>query len=238
MLTIIDGTQYTVKHKKRAKYKCDCGDISDYISTTVVNKRRVACKTCTKHKQNENQREDVTGLKFGSLTAVKYEGSDGCRNSIWLFKCDCGNAHSSRLGDVKSGKTSRCKECTLEFIRKNAIGRSHYGDGASDKHRLYSIWKGMNGRAYHKKHHQRFYDEVTMCNEWRDFSIFREWAENNGYEDTLDLDKDILCDHLKISPKIYSPDTCLWIPKAVNARYSITKDLLVKEKIRKEYVLV
>ena len=238
MLTVVEGTEYTVKHKKRAKYTCDCGNVDDYLVTVVVNKRRTMCKVCTKRRQNEDSRIDLTNKRFGSLVAVKFSGSTDSRVSIWECICDCGASHSVRMSDLSSGKTKRCPACKIIKQREDARNRSHYGDGPSDNHRLYNIWKSMNNRAFHKTSKGKWYDDVDMCQEWRDFKVFRKWAEDNGYTDELCIDKDILCDHLKISPKVYSPDTCLWITREVNARYAATKDLIVKEKIRREYVLV
>ena len=55
------------------------------------------------------------------------------------------------------------------------------------------------------------YINVTLCNEWLDFNVFKVWYENNhieGYE----LDKDLL----RPSSNMYSPDTCCFIPKSIN----------------------
>ena len=61
---------------------------------------------------------------------------------------------------------------------------------------------------------------VTVCNEWLDNpQQFIDWAMANGYESNLVVDKDILCDELNISPKVYSPQTCQWITASENSRY-------------------
>lgn len=39
----------------------------------------------------------------------------------------------------------------------------------------------------------------------------------------LVIDKDILCTKLNIRPKIYSPETCLWITKKENDSYKYGK---------------
>ena len=61
---------------------------------------------------------------------------------------------------------------------------------------------------------------ITMCNEWlHSPDAFIEWCENNGYEEGLVLDKDILSDKLGISPRIYSPETCQFITQEENMQY-------------------
>lgn len=55
------------------------------------------------------------------------------------------------------------------------------------------------------------YANTTVCSEWKYFSNFKHWFEQNfveGYE----IDKDILSDSLSI----YSPTTCVFVPKWLN----------------------
>ena len=61
---------------------------------------------------------------------------------------------------------------------------------------------------------------VKMCEEWLNSpDAFINWCENNGYSEDKVLDKDILCDKLNINPKIYSPETCMFITKEENQQY-------------------
>lgn len=96
------------------------------------------------------------------------------------------------------------------------------------KHRLYSIYQSCKQRCYNPNHRQyNIYggQGVRMCDEWyNSFEAFAAWALNNGYKDTLELDKDYLCEQLNIHPKIYSPQTCRWIPKSINAKSNFRQD--------------
>ena len=80
--------------------------------------------------------------------------------------------------------------------------------------RLYSIWRGMKSRCYGENNSAKhnYKDKgVTVCNEWNNsYEKFREWALANGYESTLTIDKDELCEKLNVHPKVYSPETCMW----------------------------
>ena len=42
--------------------------------------------------------KDITGQKFGRLTAIKYLGK-----SKWRCKCDCGNLTETYLGHLRNG---------------------------------------------------------------------------------------------------------------------------------------
>lgn len=62
----------------------------------------------------------------------------------------------------------------------------------STKTRLYKIWAGMHERCNREKH-PHFSDYggrgITICEEWNDFSKFKEWANENGYSENLTLDR-------------------------------------------------
>ena len=78
----------------------------------------------------------------------------------------------------------------------------------------YEAWRGMVKRCYSSKLHSNnpTYKGVKMCDEWLKFMTFRDWWVThhvNGFE----LDKDIL--HL--GNKIYSPDTCIYVPHWINS---------------------
>jgi hypothetical protein len=150
----------------------------------------------------------------------------------WVCACSCGKKHSVYGNDIRTGKSTMCMECSYKKLAERKKKESHYGDGASDKHRLYRIWKNIKQRVTNPNHRDRWYDEVLLCEDWYDFISFKEWSEANGYSDELTIDKDMICDELRISPKIYSPETCIWINRETNSSYATTKDLIKKEEIR------
>lgn len=47
--------------------------------------------------------EDITGQRFGNLTAIERTGSDANHHAIWRFACDCGGEVVSRATSVKRG---------------------------------------------------------------------------------------------------------------------------------------
>ena len=139
---------------------------------------------------------------------------------------------------------SECKEC---FYAKRAIRREkerqkrlekqayeailcnigYYGclkteiDFKSDS---YLKWRAMINRCYNDTIHknQPTYIECTVCEEWLNYSNFKKWFETNYYNvdnERMDLDKDILVK----DNKVYSPETCIFVPHSINVFFSSSK---------------
>lgn len=67
---------------------------------------------------------DLTGQKFGRLTAVSVYHQDGKR--LWRFMCDCGNEKITSAGPVRYGTTLSCgclrKETTAKSRAVDLVG--------------------------------------------------------------------------------------------------------------------
>jgi hypothetical protein len=107
------------------------------------------------------------------------------------------------------------------------MGLGMYSKPLIKKHRhYYLIWKGILERCYNEKTLKRCptYKDVTVCEEWHNFQNFAEWFEENWkpwMDNTWHLDKDILA----IGNKVYSPETCAFVPQEINNLFkSFTKD--------------
>lgn len=73
---------------------------------------------------------DVTGQKYGRLTALKCLGRQNKR-TYWLFKCECGKEHKARLDAVKQGKIKSCGCATSELVGKAVRKRNLLPPGES-----------------------------------------------------------------------------------------------------------
>lgn len=70
--------------------------------------------------------KDETGNRYGSLVVLERAGSRPDGKATWKCRCDCGNEFIAIGHDLRSGKTSRCYYCHVEYMRQ--IGKSNAKD--------------------------------------------------------------------------------------------------------------
>ena len=130
----------------------------------------------------------------------------------WTFK-------NARYDNFKNGKI----KCPYEprYFGKGFIGEGEYkmseNGKLTDEH---NIWYAMLERCYDPKHQERYptYKGCTVEDYLLNFQNMGEWIENNYYEihgETMCLDKDIL--HKR--NKIYSRETCIFVPERINSLF-------------------
>lgn len=101
------------------------------------------------------------------------------------------------------------------------IGEGKYKTWENGKQtKVYSTWYAMLQRCYDEKYHKRqpTYKDCKVYDKWLNLQNFAEWYEDNYYEvegERMELDKDILVKH----NKIYSPDTCVFVPQTINTLF-------------------
>ena len=106
---------------------------------------------------------------------------------------------------------------------KTAYNVGYLGQGKykakinNKKTKAYEVWKKMLQRCYdpYTINKQLTYKDCFVCEEWHNFQNFCKWFYKNYYEiegEKMCLDKDILCK----GNKIYSPETCIFVPQRIN----------------------
>lgn len=155
----------------------------------------------------------------------KYINNQGCEFTITgydgkgrysIIFSDNTKLHSVNYGNIKTGEVKN-----LNFPSVHGVGYIGYGiHPRSIKGRLtkpYSTWLGMITRCYSEKAHVRVptYKDVEVCREWQCFQNFAEWYKDN-WKDWMDITWQIDKDICVKNNKIYSPETCEFVPREIN----------------------
>ena len=131
----------------------------------------------------------------------------------WTYK-------NGKLSAFKGGKV-KCpyerRYCGVGYIGE---GEHKVCENGKDTH-IYKVWIGMLKRCYDENANR--YDlyggsGATVCEEWHNFQNFAEWYEENYYQvgnERMEIDKDILIK----GNKIYSPQTCIIVPRTINSLF-------------------
>ena len=91
------------------------------------------------------------------------------------------------------------------------IKKGMYRHGMSDTP-MYHKWENVKQRCLnpnHPSYHNYGGRGITLCDEWSDFLIFRDWATNNGYNDSLELDR-------VNNDGNYEPNNCRFVTHVAN----------------------
>lgn len=81
-----------------------CKEITTQTYYILRTNRVKGCKKC----RGKNTAVDITGQRFGRLTAIEYIGSNKGQGAIWRCKCDCGNEVDVKRNCLITGGTKSC----------------------------------------------------------------------------------------------------------------------------------
>lgn len=84
--------------------KCDCGTTRVVYGSSLLRGNTKSCG-CSR---GAPRSRDISGQRFGRLTAVELVGSDRNRRAMWLCQCDCGNQIELPCEKLTRGNTKSC----------------------------------------------------------------------------------------------------------------------------------
>lgn len=160
------------------------------------------------HKLREDRVGEEADSKFGKAKILEYFNN----NNITIQFEDGTIVKETRYSHFKEGKVRNPNKPT--FYNKGYLGQGAYKthqDGIETY--AYSTWSRMIRRGYSELESDKnpTYKDVYVCDEWHNFQNFAKWHEEN-YTEGFSLDKDVLIK----GNKVYSPETCCFIPQDVN----------------------
>ncbi len=141
---------------------------------------------------------DLTGQKFGEWTVLKRSEKATSGNYKWLCRCSCGTEKDVDGNSLRSGKSTKCRQCAVPHNRTKYTGDS-----------IQTTFSGMKARCYDGNH--KSYDNyggrgIKIYTEWlNDPTSFYNWAYENGYDAGMTIER-------IDSDEGYNPSNCKFIP--------------------------
>ena len=154
---------------------------------------------------------DLTGVRFGLLTVIKYDGvvtsKGGHKARKWICKCDCGKEISAYSNNLKPGKSKSCG-CVHRFS-ESGVKKIH----GMSKDPTYNTWSSMKSRCGNRN--IPGYDNyggrgITVCRRW-------EESFDNFLHDMGERPEGKSLDRIDNS-KGYDKENCRWAGIKTQAR--------------------
>ena len=144
------------------------------------------------------------------LEIIEYIGKDNC--SV-MFENGC-IVKNIKYGNIKRGNVTN--PTIPSVFNRGYIGQGIFKscrNGRETPH--YTRWHNIFHRCYSNKNNS--YEDVSISKEWHNFQNFAKWYEENWkpWMKGWHLDKDILVK----GNKIYSPETCCFVPREINGLF-------------------
>ena len=162
--------------------------------------------------------------KYGDLVITNYVNS----REVYVKFVKTGYETVTNFGNIKKGIV---RDKLLPSVHGVGIVGDEPTSLCGKDVKEYVIWKGVLQRCYDKKYHKSrpTYIDCTTSENFNYYPYFKDWCSKQiGFEqEGWHLDKDILVK----GNKLYSEDTCCFVPSELN-------NLLVKSKrVRGKYMI-
>lgn len=183
--------------------ECDCGTIKSMRVDQIKSGNSQSCGCLCVEVNSEYK--DITGVRYGRLTALRVSNSRGKQNQIkWICLCECGKEVEVSGHALRSKHTKSCGCLFMDVAREQAIKIGHANKYVPDKYKKeHAIWMGIRKRCLHPNGRYRK-KGILMCERWAD--SFMSFIEDMGPMpgDNYQIDR--------IDYKgNYKPSNCRWV---------------------------
>lgn len=151
--------------------------------------------------------------KYGDIRIIEYYNA----NNIIVEFCESHNRISVYYAAIKNGNI-KDREPVNPAYKIYGVGVIGYGLYTSKTcPAIYRKWRLMLERCYDTNGRAKnpAYNDCAVCAEWHNFQNFAKWFLAEKIPLDYELDKDIV----NKNSRLYSPQTCLLIPKEINRTF-------------------
>lgn len=179
------------KTVKAGYFVCRCGTEVTKSYQEVLQGSITSCG-CMKGKSGAS---DITGEKFGRLTAIESTGNVTSGGYLWKCVCDCGAFKNISVGALNYGSILSCG--CLRVDENSVHGMT--------KTPTWNSWDSMLDRCKNVKFDE-WYSDVEVCNEWK---ITGGIGFLNFFNDMGERPEGTTLNRIN-GAKLYSKDNCEW----------------------------
>lgn len=171
--------------------------------------RKLSCETLTKNRKALVNKLSIK-MNCGDIaTLIEYNTSTDIKVQFTTGQIVKANFYNFENGKIKSNFYP-------SFFGFGILGQEAVSDNNGEPLGSFNSWRNMIKRCYGgSKSSSPSYSDCYVCEEWRYFKNFKDWYNDNYYQlgdERMELDKDILVKN----NKVYSPSTCIFVPKTIN----------------------
>ena len=169
---------------------------------------------------NSNNRiGEVSYTKYG--TPMKIIAYNSYSDIIVEFQDEYKYTTNATYNNFKKSKIRNPYD--REYYGVGFLGRSYCKNQKFVDDLSFKTWEWILRRCYSDKALKRnpTYEPCYICEEWHEYYNFKIWFETNYYTidgEIMEIDKDVLIKN----NKIYSPETCVFLPHCINSIFCKT----------------
>lgn len=214
---------------------CGCKKCGNISQATKMSKPKKD-KTWLLHRLYEIYGNDKFDFSLIEDSSFEYKGT---AYPLPVICKTCGAYSNVKAAQRLKG--AGCDVCRKKIFSKSNLGKTKpmseltlvSGVGIIDvnaeyrQSSIFRIWREMIARCYNLSYQRKrhTYSGCVVCEEWKCYSKYLEWYKEHCIQG-FEVDKDLLS--FSKGRKIYSPDTCCFLPPEINSilsRKSAKRDL-------------
>lgn len=202
------GRRWTEEEENYLRENCidmTCEEIGKVIGRTTKS---------TQHKYGQmglERPQPNVGEAVGNFIILEKWIEHNGRQNRTMVKCRCKCGHETKqiLTSIVNGFVENCEECHQQKLKELGIFQKTHGEAGTPLHR---VWAGIVSRCKYDYDCFRNYSGkgLTVCEEWKTYENFRDWALANGWREGLEIDR-------IDGNKGYSPENCRVVTRKENA---------------------